>query len=254
MKSSSSSLYSVIIPTMWAPGVEFVSDLIGDLKKSKHVGEIILIDNSPGQRRPWSLRSSRKLKILPQKRNLFVNPSWNLGVATATHDRIAIINDDINADWSIFEVADQFLASSFSLPKITPGAPKTLAGDIPIKPRRGESSIGLIGLDSGGESSSHQLAFRAVHERPVGFGQLMMMNRHSFREIPPELLVWSGDTFLFESCLQRSQTNIALSGWPIRHAEGKSSMTSSGKEFELLKKEDVKFYWRNRGRLLVAAN
>lgn len=39
--------------------------------------------------------SSNKLTVITPEENLFVNPSWNLGVAKAKTEIVALLNDDI---------------------------------------------------------------------------------------------------------------------------------------------------------------
>ena len=53
--------------------------------------EIILIDNSL----QGFEYNSDKLRIIIPNENLFVNPSWNLGVEKAKFDYVGILNDDI---------------------------------------------------------------------------------------------------------------------------------------------------------------
>ena len=65
--------------------------LLDELNQDQTVGEIILIDNSL----QGFEYNSDKLRIIVPNENLFVNPSWNLGVEKAKFDYIGILNDDI---------------------------------------------------------------------------------------------------------------------------------------------------------------
>ena len=85
--------YSVIIPTMWHS--ELILEMLRKYEKNKTVQEIIIIDNR-WLARP-KLNGFKKLKILHQKTNIFVNPAWNLGVSVAKHTPI-LANDDILID------------------------------------------------------------------------------------------------------------------------------------------------------------
>ena len=82
---------SVVIPTLQKK-VELLVNLIKMLDKDDSVSEIILIDNSC---KGFSSESS-KLRVIVPKENLYVNPSWNLGVKEAKEDIVALLNDDIS--------------------------------------------------------------------------------------------------------------------------------------------------------------
>ena len=65
---------SVIIPTLWAPGGSYVLKLVRKLSRHNQIGEIILIDNNPSAA-PEIPQDNPKLRHLPQRQNLYVNPS-----------------------------------------------------------------------------------------------------------------------------------------------------------------------------------
>ena len=71
-------MLSIVIPTL-QKNKEILYNLIDSLDTDKSVGEIIIIDNS--------LKGieyiSQKVKVITPEENLFVNPSWNLGVKEA---------------------------------------------------------------------------------------------------------------------------------------------------------------------------
>ena len=81
---------SVIIPTL-QKNLSFLINLLSTLERDTSVDEIIVIDNSL---RGLNYKSS-KLKLIIPEENLFVNPSWNLGVKEAKNELVALLNDDI---------------------------------------------------------------------------------------------------------------------------------------------------------------
>ena len=81
---------SVVIPTL-QKNLELLNNLVKTLHNDVFVSEIIIIDNST---KGYTYESDKVRVIIP-KENLFVNPSWNLGVKEAKEDKIAILNDDI---------------------------------------------------------------------------------------------------------------------------------------------------------------
>ena len=55
------------------------------------MGEIIIIDNAPTD----FFYDNEKVVTLKQEENIYVNPSWNLGVEESDYDKFIIFNDDI---------------------------------------------------------------------------------------------------------------------------------------------------------------
>ena len=75
-------MFSVIIPTMWRS--MRLLGMLHRLYNSDDVDEIILIDNDKDSRFSFE---NKKIKILEQDENIFVNPAWNLGVKEAKNER-----------------------------------------------------------------------------------------------------------------------------------------------------------------------
>lgn len=69
---------TVVIPTL-QKNKEVLTKLIDSLDRDTSVTEILLIDNSLAGFK----HSSKKLKVITPEANLYVNPSWNLGVENA---------------------------------------------------------------------------------------------------------------------------------------------------------------------------
>ncbi len=84
---------TIIIPTMWIMP-KMLLEQLRLYEKSKYIKEVIIIDNDP--KNAVDLSEFEKVKCYPQEKNIYVNPSWNLGVELAKYDPI-IANDDI--DW-----------------------------------------------------------------------------------------------------------------------------------------------------------
>ena len=94
------SKVSAIIPTLWK-AKEFTDHLVDVLIEDESVGEIIIIDNAPAD---FSY-DNEKVVMLRQEENLYVNPSWNLGVEEAAYDKFIILNDDIIIPYNfVFEL------------------------------------------------------------------------------------------------------------------------------------------------------
>ena len=83
-------MLTIIIPTL-QKNTNALNNLLSTLDSDNKVGEIIVIDNSL----KGIVFKSEKIKIITPKENLYVNPSWNLGVKNAKYNKIGLLNDDI---------------------------------------------------------------------------------------------------------------------------------------------------------------
>ena len=84
------SKVSAIIPTLWR-AKEFTDHLVNVLVEDESVGEIIIIDNAPAD----FFYDNEKVITFWSIENMYVNPSWNLGIKESSYDKFIIFNDDI---------------------------------------------------------------------------------------------------------------------------------------------------------------
>lgn len=227
--SEATGRFTFVIPTIWAPGKQFVERLVKDLDRSPWVERIILIDNAPKSKKPPF--DFPKLVWVSQKKNLYVNASWNLGVGLARTDLIALCNDDINTDWSLLEHVSRELRK---IPANTPAQ---------IPPAGGFPAV--IGMGKNAHLSATAPSFEPVESRPLGFGMCMFMTRDSFFDIPAELRVWCGDDFLFDVWRARHQEIFALSDWAFELAGNTMSVSSAKRRFKRIRKRDLQVYISN---------
>lgn len=173
-------MFSVIIPTLWK--VDFREELI-KLQKSKLIKEIIIINNNKINTPEWFLKTKKnKIKKIEPETNLFVNPSWNLGVNLAKSDYIILLNDDIKTK------NYNFLNKVFS--KLT------------------EEDC-LIGIEKSCYSYTKEDFIEFIDisniERDLGFGCVMFFKKSLYKNIPDEYLIWRGDDFLIDLFKHRKQ-------------------------------------------------
>ena len=83
-----SSNFSIIIPTLWR--CDRILELLDELEKCTAVDEIILIDNNDSYSKNVN-KTFTKIKLISNKENMYVNPSWNLGVKKSRNSNIAIL-------------------------------------------------------------------------------------------------------------------------------------------------------------------
>jgi len=176
-------MISFIIPTLQKS--EVLIELLCGLNEQKYTSEIILINNALTEL-PFK-KKFNKLKILTPNQNLYVNPSWNIGVNLAKENKIALCNDDILFDFSKLGLIQEFIS------------PK----------------IGIIGMADSNFSQIdyHHIKLRKTISRCFGFGTLMFLNRINYRAIPEDLKIWHGDDYLFNA---QNKINYLLEGFPIK--------------------------------------
>jgi glycosyltransferase involved in cell wall biosynthesis len=157
-------MYSVVIPTLWRSNRTL--RLISDLVQCDEVGEVIIIDNSSNT----NMVSGRKVKVISNGRNNYVNPSWNIGANEAQYTYLALCNDDIN----------------FNANKL-----------FQLQPEHGD----IFGIGSSCYDCEVEFDYPSVapiYTRGYGWGCLMLMRNEDYFPIPDDLRVSYGDDWLFK--------------------------------------------------------
>jgi GT2 family glycosyltransferase len=167
--------FSVIIPTIWKG--ETLNNLLINFYNCELVEEVVLINNDSKNSKAIPLHD-KLIYVEPQK-NLFVNPSWNLGVRMSKSNNIIISNDDI-----LFDV-DYFINSLIDVDK----------NYINFK------ELGIIGMHSDNyklESNSSNVSFKShgMSESTGGWACLLAFNKKNWTPIPEQLKIYYGDNFL----------------------------------------------------------
>lgn len=180
--------WSVIIPTLWKSSR--IHRLLTDLEACESVGEIILIDNANGEKVNLS-----KVKHFVMEENIFVNPAWNLGVTLSENENIAILNDDVNFDTSVFE---WLLTQDY-------GTCGMAWENYQIK-----------------ENRTYQLF--DMNERPYGWGCAIFTSQTDYTHIDERLKIACGDDWL----IKNSRKPMMLRGLKV---ESEISTTSNLPEY-----------------------
>lgn len=214
-------MFSIIIPTM-QKDVEILNKLIFELDNSNLVDEILIIDNST----KGFLSNSKKVRVIVPKKNLFVNPAWNLGVREAKNKIVGIFNDDILLPLNFIEEVNNFIQK-------TP-------------------DFGIIGLDSTymrnyekkdfeTYPNNSKLTFRPFKKTIYTeyFGSAFFIKKENYYEIPKNIKVWCGDNYLLKKNLDSNKINYEIIGAEIKHLK---SMTVGNKKFEKICEKDVYNY------------
>ena len=203
----SGNKFSVIIPTMWYS--DKIHRNLLKLNDCHEVGEIILIDNNTPLK-PSYLDSITKLVYLPQEKNIFVNPAWNLGVKTSQYKNLCISNDDVEFEVDIFY---------WMLSRI---------------------DVGVTGMWTGnyyGENVELQYEREPIVGRPWGWGCLFFIHKDNWVEIDERLKIACGDDFLIRF--------VKGGGYMIKNMDlghDEISITTRRGEFFGQQQEDIKLW------------
>jgi hypothetical protein len=200
--------YSVIIPTLWRS--DRIFQLIYDLQRCNKIGEIIIVDN--GNRfYEFFTNTAQKLKPLIPSKNIYVNPSWNAGVAYSKYENIAILNDDVYFSMELFDIIDD----------------TTLNNNI----------IGMDSLNYHHASFLIEPEFKVMTtDRPWGWGCVLLFKKKNWVPIPENIKIWYGDDWMVQ---KNPTTKLVLHNFPIKT---EMSTTSNNTEFDNIKKQDEQNY------------
>ena len=214
------SKVSAIIPTLWK-AKEFTDHLVDVLIEDESVGEIIIIDNAPAD---FSY-DNEKVVMLRQEENLYVNPSWNLGVEEADYDKFIIFNDDIIIPYNfVFELESMLT---------------------PDKGVIGIDATSVIEVDSFSIKNitflDRKIDLKPLKKRGWGFGITLAGHRKSYYKIPENIRIWYGDDYLVQMNNEVGKVNYVIDDIPIFT---KMSTTSDLEEFNEIKNIDTLMYDR----------
>lgn len=188
-------MLTVVVPTLWKfpPFPDFLSKILNN----PNVHQVILVNNSIEHTPSHPVIDHPRLKMLDFGRNIFVNPSWNTGVYHSETELVCIANDDIIFDLKLFDLVIEAY----------------------------QPHMGCVGLH--GACSSQGQAWLEPHQQQpcFGFGQLMFVYQRNWVDIPPELLVFFGDNWIFDTHKKTCGTNFLISNltYHTPHAQSTQS-------------------------------
>jgi hypothetical protein len=160
-------MISYIIPTLWkSENIHKTIERFCEIEDDK--AELIIINNSNLK----YLNSDFRVKNFKMPKNIYVNPSWNLGVHSAINNKVCLVNDDILFDIKKFHY--------FAL----------------------DSKAVAIGINNNDrcsvDSTLYQL--REIHDRnarPSGLGQLMLIEKQNWISLPDDMKIYYGDDIIY---------------------------------------------------------
>lgn len=205
-------MFSVIIPTLWIKP-HITNKLLDIYLKSNYIDEIIIINNSS----TTVEFKDKKIVCLDQKENLYVNPSWNLGVSKAKNNKIIISNDDIIIPNNLIDYLNTINLSNYGIIGV-----------------HKESYSQLRKIESFNEYSIDKHQIVDYKNIDYGFGTFMVLLKTNYHPIPENIKIYCGDNFLFI----KNKNNGAI----ITDIRTEMSSSSGLKKFNKIKGEDLVIY------------
>ena len=224
-------MLSVIIPTVQKK-LEVLKTLTDLLDKDSSVSEIFIINNKPSV--PLDL-SGDKLRIYTPDENLYVNPSWNLGISKIKNENFVLLNDDLLVCKDFCKTvveSDVFNDGKTGLIGVFPGAIKQF------------SDVDFIEIPL---SESTEPQFKPLN-RYLGtgdWGVAIFGKKQNYYVIPDDLKIIYGDNYLIYQNMQNNKLNYSVSGLPVNHIH---SSSSASREFSQIVAGDIhnsKKYFNN---------
>jgi hypothetical protein len=170
--------YSVVVPTLWKSNLEKFYSTLQNFCEDDRVIEIILIDNDITFEHPIKSKilSLSKLKYYPQEENIYVNPSWNLGVRKSIGVYIIHMNDDF------------YITSNHNITSL-----------ITSHHHHINKVVSIYGISTScyiEEPTSPEIIITDNEGRGTGWGCFFIIARDKWVSIPHELKIWFGDDYI----------------------------------------------------------
>ncbi len=206
---------TVVIPTL-QKNKAVLYNLIDILSEDNTVEEIIVIDNSL----EGIELHNPKLNIITPNTNMYVNPSWNMGVKMAKSKIVALFNDDISI-------------------------PKSFCSNIiqQMKPDMGIigiSSDSILAIDdfSGNPQNTNPVVIRTNYMDNY-YGIALFFYKQIYIQIPDEMKIVYGDVWLFNNLQKSGKQNYKITNQILYHI---GSLSSGDKKYNKICKNDAKIF------------
>jgi hypothetical protein len=196
-------MISVIVPTMLKEGIELAFEYtINEMQKNDLIDEILIIKNTDKDFfKTLNIKYTGKIKIIYEGENLFVNPSWNLGIEQIKNEVFCIINDDVICHSTNF----------------TKCYNKVIEDDIGLVTTRTALHFPIQAYE---KSPLHKNKPEFSEDIPNGRqGWFFFGKKENWINIPKELKVFFGDDFLYYMHRRNNKTNVILENGFVGHFE-----------------------------------
>lgn len=170
-------MVTIVIPTLWkAP--DSLRHTLKSYEDNAHDypdTEFILIDNSNSD------YTSDIINVIKPRKNLGVNPAWNIGVDIAANEHVIIMNDDVTINFKpLFKRLSALDLNNLKYSTIT------------VDPRHICQSETITNNDD-----DEIKIVRNFHGRYFGFGCFFMIRKSTHHSIPRKWSIFHGDDFIY---------------------------------------------------------
>lgn len=201
--------FTAVIPTL-LKNRDILIKLIESLLNDSALSEIIVINNSE----EYFEYIHEKVRVIANGKNLFVNPSWNLGVKEAKTDYVALINDDIKIPTNLCSKILDKMNNKHGIVGISKKY---------VVETRDEDNNTIINIDEIVLNDSKDVELQPISYRTPNFGVLMIFNKKDYVQIPEELKIYYGDDWLVYQATKNKKLNMVAEGQEIYHLGSLSS-------------------------------
>ena len=204
---------TVVIPTL-LKNKEVLNKLLKNIDQDNAVSEIILIDNScQGFESKFE-----KVRTIKPKQNLFVNPSWNLGIKEAKEKYVALVNDDLLVCQNFFTKCMDVIGKTEKFGCL------------------GMASESVINIQSSEYPKETEFSFEAendINNRPVNWGTIIILDKTLFQPINEKIKIWCGDDYIRWIMHEQKYNVYKLTNAVIYHLGSLSSSNPALFEMEI---------------------
>lgn len=201
--------FTAVIPTL-LKNRDILIKLIEALLCDSALSEIIVINNSE----EYFEYIHEKVRVIANGKNLFVNPSWNLGVKEAKTDYVALLNDDIKIPANICSRILDKMTSKYGIVGIQKNN---------VIETRDEDNNTIINIDEIVLGDAKEVELKPITYRTPNFGVFMIFNKKDYTDIPEELKIYYGDDWLVYHSAKNKKINAVANGQEIYHLGSLSS-------------------------------
>lgn len=200
---------TAIIPTL-LKDMGVLNALVESLAFDSVVAEIIVINNSSEN----YYFDNPKVRVITEGKNLFVNPSWNIGVSEAKTEYVALVNDDI-------KIPDGFCSKVMEKFDDKYGVLGINSEDV-INTRNKDNEV-VIDINSVELRTSEEISIKPVKFLTLNFGIMMFLKKENYSEIPNDLKIFFGDDWILRGASKKGKENAVVCGEKIYHMGSLSS-------------------------------
>jgi len=197
-------MISIVIPTMMEVNRDIFYYTIKQATKSDIVDRIIIIDNSTHRFSREIPLKSTKIIVRSMTKNIFVNPSWNIGVSLSTSDNVLIMNDDILCHKEVYRQVNEVMRyENMGLCSVT------------TKNCNNVKEY-LKNIDDFNERISTKETFDNQNNNKTGW--FFCVKKNLWRDIPEKLLIFYGDDLIYDRVRHMKYLTKNISSCIIGHA------------------------------------